>query len=140
MDSDELSPHEKFDLWQRLQQAAEDEVNQFKRDRDKRNPDLPMGTFTLASHGFQVLRARERGVHLINDFLQRSDLPEPSKQTLYCEWDGEVKVTVRESSNETIEYYAFDADKGFRSMEGSTTFTPEELAEKILEPFLWDKN
>ena len=107
-----------------------DEVTRFK---GKWHPDLPSAEFEPASHssGFQVLRGWwDKPI---------ANRAQPSKTLLLCEWDGGIKVTVVESGNETSECYTFDIDKGFRSNEGGARLTHEELAEKILKPFLWDK-
>jgi len=135
MDSDDLTPKKKKDLWKRFASAACQEVAQFRKKR--RNLHLPRPTFDPATNGFQISRSR---YDTLNEELSaisyRKEAPEPKKSLLMA-WTEADQIVIKIGG--VANKYRFDVPKGFRSVKGNRKLSPEELVTEMITPFLLDE-
>lgn len=133
-----LTGDEMNKLWKELIEFVDDSVKRFNADKGH-DPELPEAKFFKLYDGYQVSRKR----HEV-EALQRErggKKSQPSKQSLALRLgDDGPRIEIRVDRLPAAHYQMIRGADGAAALrvENSETMTPQEAAEAILKPFLFD--
>jgi hypothetical protein len=135
-----MNHDEMTQLWEDLKCSVEDAVTRFN-DGERLESDLPRAKPYTVSGDFQICRIRPAVEQDLR--ARQGKKTQPSKKYLNFTRDESFRGIKIRVDDTTTAYYRYGHDeKGkpvFCANNDATEFTPGQLAQEVLKPFLWDK-